>query len=122
MVARLVSTAVGSGSGVVDAAIVESGAVEVAAGMVDRLVAAVVGGDGAGVVGTVGVAVGALEAGGRGVEVQSLALSVIGAAPAGTGGGSNRGGGSSAAVRSSANDQPSNVPGGGRRLPAPNVL
>ncbi len=89
---------------------------------VGATVEAVVGGEGCGVAGTVGAPVGALDGGGRGVEVQSLVLSVIGAAPAGTGGGSNRGGGSSAAVRSSANDQPSNVPGGGRRLPAPNVL
>jgi hypothetical protein len=81
---------------------------------------AVVGGAvvGGAVVG--GAVVAVVATGGWGVEVQSLPLRV-GAGDVVAAGGVNLGGGIFAATLSSENDHPSNVPGGGRRLPAPSV-
>ena len=100
-----------SSRGVGDAAAVEDGAA-VGGG-------AVVGGA---VVG--GAAVGAAVVGGSvvGVDGQSLPLSSAGGDRAARGEARNGAGGIASAVRLSANDQPSNVPGGGLRLPAPSVL
>jgi len=81
---------------------------------------AVVGGEvvGGAVVG--GAVVAVVATGGWGVEVQSLPLRV-GAGDVVAPGGVNLGGGIFAATLSRENDHPSNVPGGGGRLPAPSV-
>ena len=111
---------------VVAIAVVESSVVELATVVAALVVAAVV--EAAAVVGgavvggaVVGGAVVAVVAmGGWGSEVQSLRLRV-GAGEVVAAGGLNLGGGIFAATLSSENDHPSNVPGGGWRLPAPSV-
>ena len=108
---------------VVETSVVEAATVVVAAVVavvvavvVATVVVGVVVGDA--VVGGVVVAVVAM--GGWGSEVQSLRLRV-GAGDVVAAGGVNLGGGIFAATLSSENDHPSNVPGGGWRLPAPSV-
>ena len=108
---------------VVETSVVEATTVVVAAVVavvvavvVATVVVGVVVGDA--VVGGVVVAVVAM--GGWGSEVQSVRLRV-GAGDVVAAGGVNLGGGIFAATLSSENDHPSNVPGGGWRLPAPSV-
>ncbi len=67
-----------------------------------------------------GAVVAVVAMGGWGSEAQSLRLRV-GAGDVVAAGGVNLGGGIFAATLSSENDHPSNVPGGGWRLPAPSV-
>ena len=104
--------------------VVETAVVEVATVVVAAVVAVVVAAVvvavvvGGAVVGGAVVAVVAM--GGWGSEVQSLRLRV-GAGDVVAAGGVNLGGGIFAATLSSENDHPSNVPGGGWRLPAPSV-
>jgi len=97
---------------VVETSVVEAGVVKVVVATV--VVAIVVGGA------VVGGAVTVVAIGGWGSEVQSLRLRV-GAGDVVAAGGVNLGGGIFAATLSSENDHPSNVPGGGWRLPAPSV-
>jgi hypothetical protein len=113
---------------VVETSVVEAATVDVAAVVavvVAVVVATVVVGVvvvGVVVVGVVvgGVVVAVVAMGGWGSEVQSLRLRV-GAGDVVAAGGVNLGGGIFAATLSSENDHPSNVPGGGWRLPAPSV-
>ena len=102
---------------VVETAVVEAATVVVAA--VVAVVAVVVATVVVGVV-VAGVVVAVVAMGGWGSEVQSLRLRV-GAGDVVDAGGVNLGGGIFAATLSSENDHPSNVPGGGWRLPAPSV-
>ena len=102
---------------VVETAVVEGATVVVAA--VVAVVAVVVATVVVGVV-VAGVVVAVVAMGGWGSEVQSLRLRV-GAGDVVAAGGVNLGGGIFAATLSSENDHPSNVPGGGWRLPAPSV-
>ena len=109
---------------VVETSVVEATTVVVAAVVavvvavvVATVVVGVVVGDA--VVGGVVVAVVAM--GGWGSEVQSVRLRV-GAGDVVAAGGVNLGGGIFAATLSSENDHPSDVPGGGWRLPAPSVV
>ena len=103
---------------VVTAVVVSSG-VDVATVVPVVVVAGLVVGAAA-VAGTVVAVVAVVATGGWGVEVQSLRLRV-GAGDVVAAGGVNLGGGIFAATLSSENDHPSNVPGGGWRLPAPSV-
>ncbi len=108
---------------VVGADVVVTPVVVVAAVVEVATVAAVVvaGAVGGAVVGGAVVPVVAVvTTGGWGSEVQSLRLRV-GAGDVVAAGGVNLGGGIFAATLSSENDHPSNVPGGGWRLPAPSV-
>ena len=106
---------------VVETAVVEAATVVVAAvvAVVAVVVAVVVATVVVGVV-VAGVVVAVVAMGGWGSEVQSLRLRV-GAGDVVAAGGVNLGGGIFAATLFSENDHPSNVPGGGWRLPAPSV-